>query len=194
LLPYPINTIGCIKWINGMLKTLQCTSVCMNNDGAFKKLSSATCLLLFLTVAGIPVADAATSTLTVGATVISKNNCRFRSGPATLNFGNLDPGNAIDITQTASMQFRCQGSAPMATFAFATDDGLYETGPGANRMRNTTTVTEYLPYSLSLSPASGTVPKGVEQTLTVTGTVTSSNYRSAYAGNYSDTVVISLTP
>jgi spore coat protein U-like protein len=150
--------------------------------------------VLFLTVIGIPIASAGTGTLTVGATVISKNNCRFRSGPAVLNFGALDPGNTTDITQTASMRFRCQGSAPMATFAFSTDDGRYETGPGANRMRNTTTITEYLPYSLSLSPASGTVPKGVDQILTITGIVTSLNYRSAYAGNYRDTVVVSIAP
>jgi spore coat protein U-like protein len=150
-------------------------------------------LLLLTFASGIPIADAGTGTLTVGATVISKNNCKFRSGPATVNFGALDPGNTTDITQTASMQFRCNGSAPMATFAFSTDDGLYETGPGANRMKHATE-TEYLPYSLSLSPVSGTVPKGVEQTLTISGTVTSSNYRSAYAGNYRDTVVISITP
>jgi len=150
--------------------------------------------VLFFSVIGIPIASAGTSTLTVGATVISKSNCKFSSGAATLNFGAIDPGNTADITGTASMQFVCNGSAPLATFAFTTDDGLYEAGLGANRMRNTTTITEFLPYTLSLTPLSGTIPKGVEQTLTINGTITSANYRGAYAGNYTDTVVISLTP
>ena len=82
----------------------------------------------------------------------------------------------------------------MATYAISTDDGLHESGPGANRMRNTAVPTEYLPYALSLTPTSGTVPKNETRTLTITGTVTSQNYRSAYTGDYVDTVVISLTP
>ncbi|MRR06362.1 MAG: hypothetical protein EG828_05370 [Deltaproteobacteria bacterium] len=177
-----------------MMKILQHASVVVNGNGAFKKLTVAICLLLFLTAIGIPAADAGTSTLSVGATVISKNNCKFRSGAATLNFGAIDPGNTADITGTASMKFVCNGSAPLATFAFSTDDGLYDTGPGANRMRNTTTITEFLPYTLSLNPTTGTISKGVEQTLTISGTVTPSSYRGAYSGNYADTVVISLTP
>lgn len=162
--------------------------------GACNFLISAHCLLFLTAVLWTPVACAGTGTLTVGATVLSKNNCKFRSGAATLNFGALNPANTTDVTQTASMQFRCQGSAPMASFAFSTDDGLYKTGPGANRMRHQTEISEYLPYSLSLSPASGTIPKGEEQTLTITGIVTSSHYRAAFAGNYRDTVIISINP
>lgn len=149
-------------------------------------------MLITCTFCSSPV-HAGNGTLTVAATVISKNNCKFRSGAATLNFGALDPGNTNDVTRTASMRFRCQGSAPMATFAFSTDDGLNESAPGATRMKHATE-NEFLPYSLSLSPLSGTVPKGEEKTLTITGTVTSANYRSAYAGNYRDTVVISIAP
>jgi len=151
-------------------------------------------LLICHLIISITVADAASNTLTVGATVISKSNCKFKSATSALNFGALDPGNTTDAVDTTSVNFVCHGSAPMATYAISTDDGLHETSPGANRMRNTAVPTEYLPYSLSLTPTSGTVAKNAIQTLTITGTVTSQNYRSAYAGDYADTVVISLTP
>ena len=153
-------------------------------------------LLLFSAIAAnISVTEAAgANTLAVGATVLSDNNCTFRSGAATLAFGAIDPGGTTDITRTTTMRFRCGGRDNPATFDFSTDNGRYETGPGANRMRNTTVTTEYLPYTLSLDPSSGTVPRRVDQTLTITGTVTSPNYRSTYVGNYRDRVIISISP
>jgi spore coat protein U-like protein len=82
----------------------------------------------------------------------------------------------------------------MATFFISDDDGLYETGPNANRMRHTTLGTEYIPYTFTLNPTSGTVPKNSTQTLTITGTVNGVTYQDAATGNYSDTVVITLAP
>lgn len=82
----------------------------------------------------------------------------------------------------------------MATFFISDDDGLHKTGPNANRMRHTTLVTEYIPYTFSLNPTSGTVPKNEVQTLTISGTVNGINYQDAVTGNYSDTVVITLEP
>ncbi|MRR06689.1 MAG: hypothetical protein EG828_07065 [Deltaproteobacteria bacterium] len=151
-------------------------------------------LLTFLLMICIPSADAASNTLVVGATILSKSNCKFNSAGSALNFGALDPGNTTDVVKSTSVEYVCHGSAPMATYAISTDDGLHASGPGASRMINTTAPGEYLPYALSLSPTSGTVPKNETRTLTITGTVTSQNYRSAYTGDYVDTVVISLTP
>jgi len=74
------------------------------------------------------------------------------------------------------------------------DDGLNESGLNANRMRHTTILTEYLPYSFTLSPTSGTVPKNTDQTLTISGTVLGVNYQDASVGAYSDTVIISIAP
>jgi hypothetical protein len=151
--------------------------------------------ILFLTVITASFAQAAgTNILTVAARVLSKDVCSFRSGATNLNFGAIDSAGTSDISKTATMRFVCNGSSANAAFAFTSNDGLYETGPGANRMRNSAVTTEYLPYTLALSPQSGTIPRGVNQTLTITGTVTSTNYRSAYVGNYRDTVVISLNP
>lgn len=137
-----------------------------------------------------------TTAVSISATILSQNNCRFRSGgpPPALAFGTIDPAGSDDVTATASIDFRCMGSAPVATYSITDDDGLYETGPDANRMRHATLPAEFLPYEMSLSPASGTVNKGVWTPLTITGMVRSTNFRNAAAGNYSDSVVISINP
>jgi Spore Coat Protein U domain len=139
-------------------------------------------------------AGAASSQLTVQATVLSRSNCRFDTNSSTLNFGALDPANPLDVTTTTSVPFVCHGSAPVAAFAFSLDDGLYRAGPAALRMRNATDTSAFLPYSLTLSPASGTVLKNVQQNLTVGGTVRAADYQSARAGNYSDSVVLTILP
>jgi spore coat protein U-like protein len=167
----------------------------MVSEGFFNKLAVLPMLLVFMIFMITSVARASgTNTLTVTAVVLSKSKCKFNTANATLNFGALDPGNSTDVTNNTSVQFVCNGSAPIAAFAFSADNGLYSTGPGAYRMRHATVTTAYLPYTLSLSPATGTAPKGVTQTLTIGGTVKALDYRPALAGNYADTVVISLNP
>ena len=153
-------------------------------------------LALILSILGMAsIGNAAgANVVTVSATVLSKSQCKFNSKTSTLNFGDLDPANPVDKTVSTSVTFRCGGSAPNATFSITDDDGLYETGPDANQMRHTTITTEYLAYSLTLNPTSGTVPKNTDQTLTIMGTVRGVDYQDALAGSYSDTVVISITP
>jgi hypothetical protein len=152
-------------------------------------------IILILNVALLQVVYAAnTSIVTVSATVVSKSNCKFRSATAALNFGSLDPSNPINKSVNTSIIFRCAGSAQNATFFISDDDGLYETGPNANRMRHTTIGTEYIPYTFTLNPTSGTVPKNSDQALTISGTVNGIDYQNAATGNYSDSVVITLVP
>lgn len=152
-------------------------------------------VLLFLSIAlsfsGISFA-AGTNTLTVTATVVSDNDCRFRSNSA-LNFGNLDPANPVDRTVTTSITFRCRGRDRDVTFFISDDDGLYETGPDANRMKHAT-LNEYLPYSFTLNPTSGTIPRRTDQTLNITGTVLGADYQNASMGSYSDIVTITIVP
>jgi len=139
-------------------------------------------------------AQAASTSVTVQATVLSRSNCRFRSGPAVLDFGTLDPLSGLDVTATASILFRCQGSAPMATFAISRDDGLHPAGPNLPQMQHDTDGTQYLPYELTLTPTSGTVPKHVMQTLTIDGIVRGPDYATVLPGPYSDLVVLSILP
>ena len=157
-----------------------------------KNIISALVIVVLIMVVNPGYAD--TSAVVVNATVLSKSNCKFNSASTALNFGNLDPSNLIDKSVSTSITFRCAGSAPNATFFISDNDGLYETSPNANRMRHTTINTEYIPYEFTLNPTSGTVPKNSTQTLTISGTVNGVAYQDAATGNYSDTVVITLTP
>lgn len=137
---------------------------------------------------------AGTHTLSIGATVLSKNNCRFtNAGPTVLDFGAIDPSSGVDKTATASMTYRCTGSNPMATYIVTSNDGLYSTGANAPRMRHGINLATYVPYAINV-PQSGTVARNVDQTLTVTGTVLVADFQNALVGAYSDTVVLTISP
>ncbi|PLX87872.1 MAG: hypothetical protein C0619_13855 [Desulfuromonas sp.] len=152
-------------------------------------------LLPFFFLGWIDCSQAAnTVSLGVSVTVTSKNQCKFNTKNAALAFGDIDTFDSVDVQATASLRFICIGKDNPATFLITQDDGLYESGLNAPNMIHTVQAGVFLPYELSLSPLSGSVPKNAEQTLTVTGTVRSANYRSAMIGDYSDTVTISIFP
>ncbi len=193
-LPYPPFYKGGIKGVEdffeGWLESV--TPILSLKEIRVKRLFLVFVLSNFLI--GYEAYGGDTNVVSVSATVLSKSECKFNSKTALLNFGNLDPSNPIDRTINTSITFRCGGSAPMATFFITDDDGLHKAGPDQNRMRHATITSEYLPYSLTLNPSSGTVPKNTNQTLTITGTVKGVDYQVATSGSYSDTVVISISP
>lgn len=138
------------------------------------------------------LADSAT--ISIGATVLSKNNCKFKApGAATLTFGNIDPASTANATATATLTLRCGGASPTVVYALDHDSGLYKTGVNANRVKHAT-LNEYLSYTLTLTPASGSIPKNTDQVVTLTGTITPANFQNATAGAYTDTVVLTLSP
>jgi spore coat protein U-like protein len=136
---------------------------------------------------------AGTAVVSVSATILSKSVCRFNSKNFVLNFGNVDPGSLTDATATATVGFRCGGSASTAVFAIVPDAGLHGTG-GFPRMQSGTIPSEFLPYFLALNPTTGNVPKNTNQTLTATGTIRRSDFQNASAGTYTDTVVLTILP
>lgn len=152
-----------------------------------KKLLIVAAVALIVMMTGIVVL-AATNTLTVNATVTG--TCRFNSGTSTLDFGTLDQSLTTDPTGTASPTFWCtKGSA----YTAAAGQGLNYSSK--NRMLSSTT-SEFIPYSLGLAPAAGSGSgKTTPITLTVTGTILNADYVNvAAASNYTDTVVITITP
>jgi hypothetical protein len=157
-------------------------------------------ILIFFIFATASLSEAADSnSVSVTATVVSRGTCWFTTETSALNFGNLDPSNPVDVNASTTVNFRCWRGLFIwfpVTFFIGDDDGLYETGTDANRMRHATVTTEFLPYSFSLNPASGTVTGNptVNRTLTISGTVRGVDYQDALMGNYSDTVVISIEP
>ena len=147
--------------------------------------------MIFGLVLSTGVAFAAdTNTVTVTANVVG--TCRFNSATSTLAFGSLDPGTGGDVNASTSTTFWCTKNA---SDSIADDGGLYETGLNANRMRHAAPLTEYIPYPFSYNPTTGTGNGRTSPiTLNINGTVTFANYQNAAAGDYADTVVLSITP
>lgn len=144
---------------------------------------------LVLLSAGMSMA-ADTNTLSVSANVVG--TCKFNVATSTLAFGALDPSSVADASASNTTTFWCTRGA---SYTITDDDGLYDTGPGANQMRHAVDVTEFIPYSLTLSPLSGTGSGPVTPiTLTIDGLIANANYINALAGDYADTVVITVAP
>lgn len=141
------------------------------------------------------LAHAAGSTvLAVTASVLSKSNCKFdTTTPNTLAFGAIDPSSLTAVTATRVWTFTCKGSAPTASFLVTATNGSHYSG-GTRQMRHGTTLTAFLPYSVSVSPAAGNATKNVQVSLTITGTVLPADFGGAIAGAYSDTVTVTLSP
>jgi spore coat protein U-like protein len=140
---------------------------------------------------------AGNTVMSVSATILSNSNCRFRTPTYNVSFGVLDPMSGLDVTASATTVIRCVGSAPLMVYMVTHDSGLYETGPGMNRMRHTTDPTAYLPYSLVISPDTDSFPREVapqDHFVTVTGTVLATSYQTALQGNYADTVTLTIVP
>lgn len=139
---------------------------------------------------------AGTGQLVVSATVLSKGTCHFRSTPATLAFGTINPASTGAATAATSLVVRCSGSggSSTVTYSLTAGNGLYPLGAGLRRMRHATNTTAYMAYALSFSPAGATIPKGQDFTIAVSGTVAPADFQDAAAGAYSDTVVLDLNP
>ena len=151
-------------------------------------------LAFALALAAPMVAPAATYGVTVGATVLSASNCKFRTAAGSvLAFGNIDPSTGANRTATVNLTIRCGGSAATASWAITADNGLYGVGPGQPRMRHAVTPAEYLPFTLN-TPITGISAKNVDTVVPITGTITPAQFQNALAGNYADTIVLTLSP
>jgi spore coat protein U-like protein len=135
---------------------------------------------------------ASNNIINVSATILSNNNCRFRTKAATLAFGNLDPANPVVVNTSTTIDFRCQGAAGTAVFSVSQDGGLNPLGP-QNRMKHLTLPGTFIPYTLSLVHVAPPITKNVWYTLTINGTILGPDYQVA-SGDYQDTVVISIIP
>jgi spore coat protein U-like protein len=142
---------------------------------------------------------AGTATLAVSAVIVSKNNCKFAAGtwPIAIvrnNGTGIDPSLTVTATGTATATFTCKGSSALATFTVAANDGTHAAGAGLPRMQHVTAATEFLRYSLTISPASGSASNGTPVTVTMTASVLSADYQDALPGTYWDTVAVTVSP
>lgn len=130
---------------------------------------------------------AGTNTMTVSANVVG--TCQFSSAVSTLAFGALDPALATDASGSVNISFWCTKGA---TYTVTDDGGLHNVG--TPRMQHATILTEYIPYSISYVNTGAGLGKTTAATLAISGTVVNADYVDAAAGNYSDTVTVTITP
>ena len=106
------------------------------------------------------------------------------SQPGSVSFGTINPTLVTTATFTVTINFKCTGSAN-ATFMIA---GQNDSGPGAYRLKHSTQVpAQYMTYSISTVVVPGTK-------ITLTGQLVSTDYQNAFAGNYSDTLTMTILP
>ncbi len=133
--------------------------------------------------AGIAAASDST-TLAVSATVSAK--CKFSALSTPLAFGTIDPSLGTDATVSASVLYRCT-KGTLST-GITASGGTSRTMTGAGN----------LPYTLAITGGTGTGTGfgagGSDLTATVTGTISATDYQTAAAGSYSESVTLNITP
>lgn len=129
------------------------------------------------------------SAVNVSATILSKNKCKFNTKNPVLDFGTLDPSNAVVRNESVAISFVCNGAVDPATYVMSDNGGLDN-----YKMTHASDLTQKIPYTLTINSASGTVPKGVDQNLTIDVSIQNTDYQTALVGNYSDTIILTLLP
>lgn len=162
----------------------------MTTHRALKALVAATLLASTLG----PAVAADTQNLNVTASV--QGVCRFSSTVQTLSFGTLNPATdgATTAGTGAAVKYKCtKGTAAAGVTA---DTGLHVSG-GTRRMQHATVVADFIPYTLTITQGTQTglgFGSGNDLSLGVAGAVALTDYANVTAGNYSDTVILSITP
>jgi len=151
---------------------------------------------VLITVAGAATAGG-TNTITVSASVTGA--CVVNTAASTLAFGALNPatGGLVNVAGSAAT-FRCTNGTP---YTVTSDDGLWDTSAGGanNRMKlstalDCTTATNCIRYTLTSATAGTGAGMTTNISFNVNGSTALADYQNAAAGNYADTVVLTVSP
>ncbi len=144
---------------------------------------------LLMAIACAPPAHAADSN-GIAVSVTVPPMCKFNVATSTLNF-TLNAASTANATASTSVTYWCtKGTAATVS----TGAGLYPSA-GMGRMRHSTILTSFIPYSLGLVGGTQTGGgKSVPLTLTINGTVLNAAYINSDVGTYSDTVSVTISP
>jgi spore coat protein U-like protein len=151
-----------------------------------KCLAFAVVLGLVLGLAGMAMAGDQT-TVDVSANVVG--TCKFNTG-GTMDFGGLDPASGGNVNAVVSQpEFWCTKGA---LYTIDDDKGLHELG-NVYRMKHDD-VDEYIPYTFTYTAAGTGTGPGSPISMDIAGQISGGDYADASAGNYSDTVTLTVTP
>jgi spore coat protein U-like protein len=149
------------------------------------------CMTVFIALALLAAGGAAwaldTTTVAVSANVVG--TCRFSSA-GSISFA-LDPANGADVGGViVQPTFWCTRSA---AYTITDDVGVHELG-SVFRMQHTVNPAEFIPYSFTYTATgTGNGPTNL-LTMNIASTVLGTSYTSAAAGNYADTVTLTINP
>jgi spore coat protein U-like protein len=139
-------------------------------------------------LAALPAFAADINNIAVSTTVIPI--CKFSSPTSTMTFV-MDASSSANATASTTLSYWCtKGSSATVTF----NTGLYPAG-ASPRMRHSTIVTSFVPYTLNLAGAAQAGQgKNVPLNLMVNGTVLNASFINSDVGTYGDTVSITVSP
>ena len=135
-------------------------------------------------------AFAATTTGSVGATAVVTETCTIAGG--SIDFGTVDRGAAGPIAATVvDPVINCTKNTNVAV---TDNDGLYELAVDQPRMKNSASA-DYIPYTLTYAtPLTGAgMASDIGGLLALSASIADGALDAAPAGNYSDTIVFTLT-
>ncbi len=143
-------------------------------------------------MASSPVARAAnTAGISLAASVLATCAVTQATGQALVfanTTGGIDPTLGTSATATTTITYKCtKGQAPSFAVTGAHDSG------GNHQLVNGTNAIAYTVSTTSGGAGTG-FGTGADRTLTLDGTITSTQYGAAPAATYSDTLTVSITP
>lgn len=146
-------------------------------------IAKAVALVAIVSASGLAAA-ADSTTLAVSATILG--TCKFSALSTPLAFGTVDPSLTADKVVTANVLYKCTKNT--------TSLGITGTA-GAHSMTDGATHT--LSYTLGIASDTSVglgFGTGNDLTAVVTGTITAAQYQNAWAGAYTDSVTLNITP
>lgn len=133
----------------------------------------------------------AADTQSVSVTASVTGTCKFNTGQSpVVAFGALNPSAGGQVQASANVKFKCtNGVAATVTH----DNGSNFSG-GTKNLKAAGSA-DVIPYSIALTGASVTGQGfGTDLAVTATGTIVAGAYQNVPADNYSDTVILSVSP
>lgn len=148
-----------------------------------KKLLAIAAIAALTSMAGTAMADD-TADLLVQATVDAA--CEVTGG--TLDFGSLNSLTGGQASGDVDVTVQCTNGTDYTLAGGGGNSG----DPTARYMEHETDATQTIAYTLTI-PTGGTAD-GSAQTVNISGTIDEADYQWKKAGNYEDTVVLTVSP
>jgi spore coat protein U-like protein len=143
-------------------------------------------LAMLLAMAGTSMAATVTGSVPVTAVILG--TCGINTAGASIDFGSLDPNLAPAVSATVvPPQVTCDAGL---NYTVSADDGLQPSGPGAPNMDDG--AANQIAYTIGYDV--NYVGTGVPQNITnLTGDILLGAYAGSPNGNYTDTIVFTVT-